>query len=182
MENNAMNNHIRNNTVRGLERSLQRRADRDAIEKVLSSKCNDGDGSREICNHCEIKCKNEHGGEVFATNVSRMAYRNDSYRESVWTGDYLQMTVMSIARGGEIGVEMHGDTDQYIRIEHGSAIAMIGDNEKDLDKSYRLFSGDAIFIPAGYWHNIVNTGRCALKISSVYAPPHHPKCTVEKNK
>ena len=182
MEHNTINNHIRSNTARGIERSLQRRADKETIEKVLNAKCDAEVRREDICNECEYKCRNEHGGEVYYTNVYKMACQNNNYRESIWTGDHLQMTLMSIARGDDIGVEMHNDTDQYIRVEHGIAVAMIGNDENELDKKIRLTMGDAIFIPAGYWHNIVNAGRCTLKLSSVYAPAHHPKCTVENNK
>ena len=59
---------------------------------------------------------------------------------------------------------------------------MTGNEENSLDKKYRLCVGDVIFIPAGTWHNIVNVGRCSLKLSSVYAPTHHPRCTVERYK
>ena len=100
----------------------------------------------------------------------------------MWTGKYLQTTLMSIERGKDIGTELHSDTDQYIRVEHGMAMALVGNSEQDLDLKYRLSVGDAIYIPAGKWHNIINIGRCVLKLSSVYAPPHHPKCTVEKYK
>ncbi len=185
MDNNTLNNHICQNSVRHIERELSARVDRNIVEKVLARRFeNEHHENTEpaMCNSCENKCENEHGGDVFATNIGRMAVRNNNFRESIWTGKYLQLTLMSIKRGEEIGIELHSDTDQYIRVEHGAALAKVGDKEDDLDQTYRLFSGDAIFIPAGKWHNITNIGRCELKLSSVYAPPHHPKCTVEENK
>lgn len=184
MENKTINNHIYQNTIRNAERDLSLRTDRETIEKVLSSKCDDSTPKthQSMCETCEIKCKNEHGGEVYVVNVGKVANRNDNFRESIWTGKYLQTTIMSIPRGNDIGVELHKDTDQYITVEHGNAMALLGEKENCLDKRYNLMQGDSIFIPAGVWHNIVNMGRCALKLSSVYAPPHHPKCTVEENK
>lgn len=137
---------------------------------------------KSYCNRCENKCKNEHGGEVYSLNVEKLAYGNNNFRESVWTGKYLQMTLMSIPRAKDIGIEIHKDTDQYIRVEHGNAVVLAGCNPQCLDDKIKLCTGDAVFIPAGTWHNVINTGRCDLKLSSVYAPPNHPKCTVEKNK
>jgi mannose-6-phosphate isomerase-like protein (cupin superfamily) len=89
---------------------------------------------------------------------------------------------MSIPCGEDIGVEIHCDTDQYIRVEQGMAIAFTGNSADNLCHKRKLNTGDAIFIPAGTWHNIVNASRRTLKLSSVYAPPHHPKCTVDKVK
>ena len=182
-----IHNHICNNTTRRMERDRQGRIDSErALLNRLYQEEDQGldcEGNRKpICKGCTLKCKNEHGGEVYFANVGKMAYRNQSYRESIWTGDCLQMTLMSIPCGEDVGEEIHNDTDQYIRVEYGSAIAMTGDNANCLNNKYRMRAGDAIFIPAGTWHNIVNAGRCALKLSSVYAPPHHPRCTVEKYK
>ena len=191
MNNKTINNHISQNTSRAVEREFQTRDDYNVIDKMLSKKCDSNNHDnvnnhenihQEICNTCELRCKNEHGGEVFVANIGKMAWQNNNFRESIWTGKYLQTTLMSIERGKDIGVELHSDTDQYIRVEYGMAMAFTGNCENHLDDKHRLCAGDAIYIPAGTWHNIVNIGRCALKLSSVYAPPHHPKCTVEKNK
>ena len=92
------------------------------------------------------------------------------------------MTLMSIARFDNIGVEMHDDTDQYIRVESGSALLKTGESSDCLNNEKKLLKGDAVFVPAGTWHDIVNIGRCELKLSSVYAPPHHPKCTEQRFK
>ena len=165
MDNKRITNHIcQNNNMRS-ERNFSGR-----IEKEAS-----------YCDICNNKCENEHGGEVYYLNVEKSANKNHNYRESVWTGKYLQMTLMSIPYSQSIGVECHKDTEQYIRIEHGYALLMTGDDEKCLNNMQKLYRGDAVFVPAGVWHDIVNVGRCSLKISSVYAPPHHPRCTVEKN-
>lgn len=131
---------------------------------------------------CDNKCINEHGGDVYVANIEKAAYNNRNYRESVWTGKYLQMTLMSIPRSQSIGIEMHDDTDQFIRVEHGTALLVIGNDSTCLSDKKKLYKGDAVLVPAGVWHDIMNIGKCPLKLSSIYAPPHHPKCTVEKNK
>ena len=173
------NNHIMNNTCRMQERNSQGRIDNEntRLENSVKDDCN-----KHICNSCEIKCKNEHGGEVYCANIGNISVKNNNFRESVWTGRYLQMTLMSIPCGEDIGIENHHDTDQYIRVENGCAMAFTGKIRDELSNKCRLNTGDAIFIPAGTWHNIVNIGRRNLKLSSIYAPPHHPKCTVEKMK
>lgn len=92
------------------------------------------------------------------------------------------MTLMCIPPCGEIGLEIHEDTDQFIRVEQGKAIVKMGKCRNQLDCRQDLCRGDGVFVPAGTWHNIVNTGRESLKVSSIYAPPHHPRGTVERTK
>lgn len=92
------------------------------------------------------------------------------------------MTVMCIKPCGEIGLEIHPDTDQLIRVEQGTAVVKIGECKNQPDFQQNICKGDAVFIPAGTWHNIVNTGRNALKVSSVYAPPNHRRGTVHPTK
>ncbi|MDO5559580.1 MAG: cupin domain-containing protein [Oscillospiraceae bacterium] len=110
------------------------------------------------------------------------SYKNKNYRTAVWTGDNLQMTLMNIGRDGEIGVEMHDDVDQLIRIECGSAKVFMGSCRKDMKFVSNVSCGDAILVPAGTWHNIVNASCRELKLSSVYAPPQHPFGTVHETK
>lgn len=191
MDNNHINNHICNNNHRRMERNYTERLDGEIIPRREENFDCEGNKlydhleyyeNNEIsyCDKCKNKCKNEHGGEVYILNVSKSAYKNESFRESVWTGNYLQMTLMSIPCSCDVGVEIHNDTDQYIRVEYGYACLLTGCDPKHLDNKKKLCQGDAVFVPAGTWHNIVNVGRGELKLSSVYAPPHHPKCTVEK--
>lgn len=124
----------------------------------------------------------DHGGSPYVLNVEQMAMRNQNFRTAVWTGNYLQMTLMCIPPGGEIGIEMHHDTDQFIRIERGNAVVKMGRCKEEMASCRRVCIGDAIFVPAGTWHNIINSGSCLLKVSSIYAPPHHPKGTVHVTK
>ena len=89
---------------------------------------------------------------------------------------------MSIPVGTDIGVEMHPDLDQFLRIEDGCAMIMMGENEYELNYRKKVNGDYAILVPAGTWHNIINTGNRPLKIYSIYAPPQHPFGTVHKTK
>ena len=130
---------------------------------------------------CRLE-KTDHGPEPYTMNVDQEAMRNRKISNAVWTGCHLQMTLMCILPGGDIGLEIHEDTDQYIRIEMGRALVRMGTCKNQMDFQQNLFRGDGIFIPAGTWHNIINTGRNSLKVSSIYAPPHHPYGTVHRTK
>ena len=176
MDNNNLKDHICNNTQRQIERDMQMRMNG---ERGYLSR---GEHNLNTSN-CKKACEDiSHIDEVFVINMPRAAERNGNFREAIWTGKYLQTTLMSINRGDDIGIELHADTDQYIRIERGDAIALLGEKQDALNRRYELHRGDAIYVPAGVWHNIINAGRCSLKISSTYAPPHHPKGTVEQSK
>ena len=118
----------------------------------------------------------------YAVNIEQTVVQNHHFRTAAWTGDYLQMTLMCIPACGEIGLEVHEDTDQLIRVEQGCAVVKMGKCKDRLDFCRTLCRGDAFFVPAGTWHNVINAGGGALKVSSVYAPPHHPRGTVQHTK
>lgn len=124
----------------------------------------------------------DYGENPYALNMEQMSMENQNFRTAVWTGKYLQMTLMCISPCGEIGLEIHTDTEQFIRVERGKAVVKMGKCKTQLDFIQDLCTGDAVFIPAGTWHNIVNVGRNPLRVSSIYAPPHHPKGTVHCTK
>lgn len=81
-----------------------------------------------------------------------------------------------------IKVEIHPKTDQFIRVEQGKAVSVMGKRKDCLDFRQDMCKGDAVFIPAGTWHNIINIGRTPLKLSVMYAPPNHLKGTVHRTK
>lgn len=129
---------------------------------------------------CCSRGKIDFGPEPYAADVGMLAAENQNFREAIWTGEYLQMTLMSIPVRGEIGLEIHCDTDQLIRVEQGCAVVKMGSSKENLYFQRNLGCGDSVFVPAGTWHNVLNTGRNPLKVSSVYAPPQHPRGIVQQ--
>ncbi len=124
----------------------------------------------------------DYGPNPFLINIERATKENNFFRTALWTGKHLQLTLMSIPPGGDIGLEIHPNTDQFLRIEQGRGVVMMGDSRDRLNFRQRVADDDAILIPAGTWHNLVNTGREALKLYSIYAPPQHPFGTVHTTK
>lgn len=124
----------------------------------------------------------DYGGQPFIVNINHFAKTNNNFRTALWTGDWLQVTLMNIPVGEDIGIELHTDTDQLIKIEDGCARIMTGKSKNALNYQKNASAGYAVIVPAGTWHNIVNTGQKPLKLFSVYAPPHHPFGTVQKTK
>ncbi|UWG96479.1 cupin domain-containing protein [Dehalobacter sp. DCM] len=122
------------------------------------------------------------GPKPFVINIDQAAKQNTNYRIALWTGKHLQVTLMSIHVGGDIGLESHPNLDQFIRIEQGQGIVFMGDKKEWLDYQQRVCADFAIMIPAGKWHNVVNTGNIPLKLYSIYAPPEHPRGTVHITK
>lgn len=124
----------------------------------------------------------DHGPNPYVVDIDSATIYNTNYRTALWTGKYLQLTLMSIPVGGEIGLEVHPDTDQFLRIESGLGMAKMGNSMDNLTYQQPVSDGYAVLVPAGTWHNVVNTGNRPLKIYSLYAPPHHPHGTVQKTK
>ncbi len=89
---------------------------------------------------------------------------------------------MSINVGEDIGLEMHPNLDQFIRIEEGQGLIQMGDRKERLDCQAYVRDDYVIIIPACKWHNLINTGNKPIKLYSIYAPPQHPFGTVHKTK
>lgn len=128
-----------------------------------------------------IKLK-DYGPEPFVVNITEATKQNNTFRTALWTGNHLQLTLMSIKVGENIGLEVHPSTDQFIRIEKGQGLVKMGDTKDTLYFNEKVYDDFAIFIPAGKWHDIINTGEKPLKLYSIYAPPNHPKGTVHQTK
>lgn len=124
----------------------------------------------------------DYGAKPLIVDIDRFTKMNPNYRTALWTGSHLQVTLMSIPVRGDIGLEIHPDIDQFIRIENGYALVMMGENKSVLNYQQRVNSNYAVIIPAGTWHNIINIGNTPLKLYSIYAPPQHPYGTVHKTK
>jgi mannose-6-phosphate isomerase-like protein (cupin superfamily) len=124
----------------------------------------------------------DYGPQPYVVNIDEATKQNNNFRTALWTGTHLQVTLMSIKVGEDIGLEMHPDIDQFIRIEDGQGMVRMGKSKDNLNFQAKIRDDFAIMIPAGTWHNIVNTGNKPLKVYSIYAPPQHPQGVVQVNK
>ncbi len=124
----------------------------------------------------------DHGPDPYLVNIEKATEQNYYYRRALWTGEYLQLTVMSIEPEDDIGLELHTDHDQFIRIEKGQGLVMMGNCRNNLNYRERVYEDYVVFIPAGKWHNLINIGCIPLKLYSIYAPPEHPHGTVHRTK
>ena len=122
----------------------------------------------------------DYGPEPTVVNIDTYTMTNTNFRTALWTGSKLQVTLMSIPAGGEVGLEQHPDTDQFLRVEDGQAKVLMGDSKDSLTFTQMAEKDFAILIPAGKWHNIINTGDKPLKLYSIYAPVMHPHGTIHK--
>lgn len=125
---------------------------------------------------------NDYGAQPFVLNIEQETLENDKFRVAKWTGKNLQMTLMSIQPGDDIGLEVHQDHDQFLRIEEGVGFVQMGPSETELDYERNVEDDFAVFVPAGVWHNITNTGDRPLKLYSIYAPSEHPFGTIHEDK
>lgn len=98
---------------------------------------------------------------------------NRNYRSVAWSGRYLQVTLMSIPVDGEIGLEMHAETDQFLRFDAGRGRVEMGTAKDQLSFKKEVSNGWCIMVPAGTWHNITNTGAEPMQVYAIYAPAHH---------
>lgn len=124
----------------------------------------------------------DYGPEPLIVNIDCFAKQNPYYRTALWTGNDLQVTLMSIPVHGDVGMEVHCDLDQFIRIEDGCALVILEKSDTHLCYQQRVGSNYAVLIPAGTRHNIINIGNIPLKLYSIYAPPQHPFGTVHATK
>lgn len=130
-------------------------------------------------NKIELK---DYGPKPFVVNINEATKQNTTYRTALWTGKHLQVTLMSLNVGEDIGLEIHPNLDQFLRIEEGQGIVQMGKRKDNLDFVRNVYDDSAIMIPAGTWHNVTNTGNAPLKLYSIYAPPQHPLGTVHVTK
>ena len=118
----------------------------------------------------------------WVADVERATLDNTNFRTVLFTGEHTQLTVMSLRPGEEIGWEAHHDIDQFLRVEQGSGRVEFGATEDGVDETHDIEDDWAIIVPAGVWHNVVNTGEDELKLYSLYSPPEHPDGTVHATK
>lgn len=120
----------------------------------------------------------DYGKNPHVVNIEDLTKENVNYRTTIWTGENLQVTVMSIEPGDDIGLEVHNGIDQFIRIEEGQGLCKMGPSEDNLDFEVEVADDDAVFVPADLWHNIENNGDTPLKLYTIYAGPDHVEGTV----
>lgn len=118
----------------------------------------------------------------WSSNIEEATTKNSTFRTVLFTGKTMQLTVMSIGPGEEIGLEVHDHIDQFLRVEQGSAKVVMGASKDTLDETHELADDWAVIVPAGTWHNVINTGNGPLKLYSIYSPPEHPPGTVHATK
>lgn len=115
-------------------------------------------------------------------DIERETLDNETFRTVVFTGEHMQLTVMRLAPGEDIGREVHPDTDQFLRVEQGTGRLELSRSKDTVDETHDVGADWAMIIPAGFWHNVVNTGDEELKLYSIYTPPEHPDGTVHRTK
>ncbi len=110
--------------------------------------------------------------------IEKATLNNNFFRQVLFTGKYSQLVVMCLQPNEEIGNEVHSNVDQFFRIEEGNAKFVLNNKEEHL-----VGDGDAVVVPAGAYHNVINTSSTKpLRLYTVYTPPNHPDGTVHKTK
>ncbi len=110
--------------------------------------------------------------------IEKKTLANNYFRQVLFTGKHAQLVLMCLQPGEEIGNEVHKKVDQFFRIERGKAIFVFSGRQK-----VRAKDGDAVIVPAGTFHNVINASKTAkLKLYTLYSPPNHPDGTVHKTK
>ena len=113
----------------------------------------------------------------FKTNLETDTVNNTKFRAVIYTGKHSQLVLMCLLPGEDIGMEVHKDNDQFFRFEEGRGTCLIDGN------TYEVTAGDAVIIPAGATHNIINSSKSeSLKMYTVYSPAHHKDGITRKTK
>ena len=118
------------------------------------------------------------GKKPYVVDIEDLTLQNENYRTTIWTGEKLQLTVMTIEPNDDIGLEVHHGIDQFLRIESGQGLCEMGDAEDNLYFKQKVKDDDAILVPADMWHNVTNTGDKPLKLYTIYAGPDHVPGTI----
>jgi len=113
----------------------------------------------------------------YVGNIEKQTLKNNYFRQVLFTAKNAQLVLMCLQPGEEIGDEVHPKVDQFFRIEQGEAKFILNEKEEHV-----VHDGDAVIVPAGTFHNVINTGKGQLKLYTIYSPPNHPEGTVHKTK
>ncbi|MDQ1349024.1 MAG: hypothetical protein QG573_2402 [Acidobacteriota bacterium] len=114
----------------------------------------------------------------FVGSLEELTLKNGNFRKVVYTGKREQLVLMALAPGEDIGREMHAEVDQFFRVEEGIARFVFGPGDEHLVRA-----GDAVLVPAGTFHDVVNASSTKLlKLYTIYSPPQHPEGTIQHTK
>ena len=122
----------------------------------------------------------DHGKKPFVLDIEKETLANENFRTTIWTGAHLQSTLMTIPVGGDVGLEVHPDNDQFLRLEQGRGRCQMGPVEDDLPFDEEVEDDWAIFVPASTWHNVTNIGDEPMKLYAIYGPADHEPGTIHK--
>ena len=120
----------------------------------------------------------DYGPNPHVVNIEHDTLENSNFRTTHWTGSNIQLTLMSIPVGGDIGLEVHEKIDQFLRLEQGKGRVQMGPTKDRLNFEHEVGADWAVFVPAGTWHNITNIGDEPIKLYAIYGPPDHLRGTV----
>lgn len=122
----------------------------------------------------------DYGPNPYVVNIEDATLDNENFRTALWTGEKMQLTLMSIPVGGDVGLEVHNDTDQFLRLEQGRGRVQMGPSKDEFTFDEVVSDDWIILVPKGMWHNVTNIGDEPMKIYSLYAPPHHAHGTIHE--
>ena len=120
----------------------------------------------------------DYGPNPYVVDIEKDTLENTNFRTTRWTGKKLQLTLMTIPVGGDVGLEVHETHDQFLRLEQGKGRVQMGPGKDDLNFQEEVSGDWAVLVPAGYWHNITNIGDEPMKLYAIYGPPDHLQGTV----
>lgn len=103
----------------------------------------------------------------YKDNIEKLTQENENFRKVLYTGEHSQLVLMSLLPGEDIGEEIHNENDQFFRFESGTGKVVINETE------YEVTDGDAVIVPRGAKHNVINNGENRLKLYTIYSPAHH---------
>lgn len=112
----------------------------------------------------------------YTVNIEEKTKSNTDFRHVLYTGHHMQLVLMTLQPGEDIGLEVHEDNDQFFRFESGTGSVIVGET------TYTVGDGDVVIVPAGTQHNIINTGIDTLNLYTIYSPAHHKDGIVRATK
>lgn len=122
------------------------------------------------------------GAKPLVLDIAKATLQTRVFRDVIWTGEHLQVVLMNIEPGANIGLEVHPKNDQFIRLESGKGRVQIGPSKHNLHIDQIVEDDWSVMVPAGTWHDITNIGTKPMKLYTVYGPADHARNTVHNTK